>query len=85
MRITVKLFAYLREGRFKSKEMDVADGTTIGEVLDSLSISRQEMQLGILFINGKHAKFDSVLQHGDTLAIFPPWLGVDDTFCKTFL
>lgn len=75
MRITVKLFAYLREGRFKSMEMDFADGTTISQVLDILSISHQEMQLGILFINGKHAKFDSVLQNGDILAIFPPVAG----------
>ncbi len=75
MKITVKLFAYLRQGRFKSMDMEFADGTSIGQVLDNLSIPRQEMQLGILFINGKHAKFDSVLQDGDTLAIFPPVAG----------
>lgn len=75
MRITVKLFAYLRQGRFKSSELELADLTSIGQVLDSLAISRQEMQLGILFINGRHAKFDSVLQDGDTLAIFPPVAG----------
>lgn len=75
MKITVKLFAFLRQGRFKIRECDFPDGVTVGDVLDSLSITREEMQIGIIFINGKHAEFDSILKPNDTLAIFPPVAG----------
>ncbi len=75
MRITVKLFAHLRKGRFKVREMDYPDDFTVARVLDALDISRQEMAIGIIFINGKHARFDSTLNNGDTLAIFPPVAG----------
>ena len=75
MKITIKLFAFLRQGRFKIGEFDYPDGTTVGQVLDSLSISRKEMEIGIIFINGKHAEFDSLLKADDTLAVFPPVAG----------
>ncbi|MDD3364124.1 MAG: MoaD/ThiS family protein [Syntrophomonas sp.] len=75
MKITVKLFAFLRQGRFKIRDSDYPDGTTVGQVLDSLSISREEMEIGIIFINGKHAEFDTVLIADDTLAVFPPVAG----------
>lgn len=75
MRITIKLFAYLREGRFKEKDMEFPDGTVVQEVLKRLSITREEMEIGILFINGKRAQFSSTLRDNDTLAIFPPAAG----------
>lgn len=75
MKITVKLFAFLRQGRFKIREFNFPDGTTVGQVLDSLAISRQEMEIGIIFINGKHADFDTVLKADDVLAVFPPVAG----------
>ncbi|MCX5779949.1 MAG: MoaD/ThiS family protein [Firmicutes bacterium] len=75
MKITVKLFAFLRRGRFKIKECDLPEGFTVGQVLDNLSISREEMKIGIILINGKHGKFDSILHTDDTLAIFPPAAG----------
>lgn len=75
MKITVKLFASLREGRFKEKDIEFPDDTTVQEVLKQLSITREEMEIGILFINGKRAQFASVLRDEDTLAIFPPVAG----------
>lgn len=75
MRITVKLFAFLRQGRFKIRDFDLPDGYTAGQVLDDLGIDRDYMKIGIIMINGKHGVFESVLQAGDTLAIFPPAAG----------
>lgn len=75
MKITVKLFAFLRQGRFPIKEMDFPEGTTVGNVLEHLSITREEMAIGIIFVNGLHGNFDDVLQSGDTLALFPPAAG----------
>ncbi|MDD4801976.1 MAG: MoaD/ThiS family protein [Syntrophomonas sp.] len=75
MKITIKLFAFLRQGRFKIREFDFPEDTTVGQVLDSLAIPRQEMGIGIIFINGKRAEFDSLLKTDDVLAIFPPVAG----------
>jgi molybdopterin synthase sulfur carrier subunit len=70
MEITVKLFASLREGRFKEQKQQQADGTTILNVVDQLNIPYSE--LGIIFLNGKHAQLETELKTGDVLAIFPP-------------
>lgn len=75
MKITIKLFATLRQGRFKIGEFEYPEGTTVGQVLDKLIISRQEMEIGIIFINGKHADFSTIIKAGDILAIFPPVAG----------
>lgn len=75
MKITVKLFAFLRQARFKIRDLNFPEGTTVGEVLDDLAISRQEMEIGIIFINGKRAEFNTVLQEDDILAVFPPVAG----------
>lgn len=75
MKITVKLFATLRQGRFKTREFEYPEGTTVGQVLDSLAISREEMGIGIIFINGKHVDFGTVINAGDIVAIFPPVAG----------
>ncbi len=75
MKITVKLFAYLRAGRFKISSMDLPEDCTVQEVLEMLAISRKEMEIGIIMINGKRASFNSILKGNDTLAIFPPVAG----------
>lgn len=69
MIITVKLFAYFRDDRFKIREMEVRPDTTVGQVVDSLSIDRKEV--GVIMTNSRHTEFDAVLQSGDTLAVFP--------------
>ncbi len=75
MRITVKLFAYLRKGRFKVKELDFPEETDVLQVLNALSINAEQMKIGIVFVNGRHAGFDTVLKEQDVLAIFPPVAG----------
>lgn len=75
MKITVKLFAFLRQGRFSIKEIDFPAGTTVGDVLNFLAITREEMAIGIIFVNGLHRNFDDPLQEGDTLSLFPPAAG----------
>lgn len=75
MKVLVKLFATLRKGRFKNREFELSEGTTVLQVLDLLAIIPNDRTIGIIFINGKHAGLDSVLQDGDALAIFPPVAG----------
>lgn len=70
MQITVKCFASL--GKHEPADSDaypVAQGTTVGQVIDALGIDREE--LGVTFVNGVHAKEDAVLKDGDRLGLFP--------------
>lgn len=75
MKVTIKLFAYLRQGRFKSSELEFPEGTTIMLVLEALSIKPDDLKIGILFVNGKHSTMETILKEGDVLAIFPPVAG----------
>jgi len=70
VRITVKLFATFRDGRFKVREFDFPEGTCILDVIQPLNITFDE--IAICYRNGKDAKSDTVLDDGDTLALFPP-------------
>lgn len=69
MRITVKLFAYFRDNRFKIEERDISEGTTVGDIVDSLDIDRDE--IGVLMMNSRHSKFEAEPVENDVLAIFP--------------
>jgi sulfur carrier protein ThiS len=53
--------------------MDLADGTTVAELLQQLGISVDQPK--ILFINGVHAKPEDVIKDGDRVAVFPPIAG----------
>ncbi len=70
MKITVKLFATLRTGRFKAESREYAPGTTVAGVARELNIPREE--LALILINGRSAEPDSELSDGDTLSLFPP-------------
>lgn len=69
MQVTVKLFAYFRDNRFLKKEMDLADGTTVGDVITSLDIDLDDV--GVTMINSRHCSFEQVPEENDQLAIFP--------------
>ena len=69
MKITLKLFASFRIGRFDIETVDYPPGTTVADVEDSLKLPRNE--LGIMMINNRHVKLDSLIADGDTLALFP--------------
>ncbi len=67
--ITVKLFAYFRDNRFKIETMNLNKGTTVGDIVDSLKIDREEV--GVLMINSRHTEFEIEPVENDVLAIFP--------------
>jgi molybdopterin synthase sulfur carrier subunit len=69
MKVTVKLFASFRTGRFDIESVDNPAGTTVADVADSLKLPQSE--LGIMMINGRHVKLERVLVEGETLALFP--------------
>ena len=68
MRITVKLFASYRVGRFKEAVREYPVGTTVTEVLQSLNIAELR---GIALVNGKPAPLSQVLKECDTMTLVP--------------
>ena len=70
MKITVKLFATLREGRGKILEREYHEGTKIRDILKDLKI--EEKEVAILLKNGISSKMDIIPSCGDYLSIFPP-------------
>lgn len=70
MKISVKLFATLRRGRFDQESMECIDSSRVIDVVRELKIPEKEA--AIIFINSRHAGLDTVLHEHDTLAIFPP-------------
>lgn len=70
MKITVKLFATLRDGRFDEAELLIAKGASVRVALETLSLGSDEA--AIIFVNGRHADTETLLSDGDTLSIFPP-------------
>lgn len=78
MQVEVALFAHLagfqpdgRAGR-DARVFDVAEGATIGDVIEMLSLPDEPR---VLFVNSKRATEATVLSEGDRLAIFPPIAG----------
>lgn len=69
MKITVKLFAFFRDGRFKSETREYPEPTPVADVVTGLGIDTEEV--GVIMINSRHCQFDTLLQEGDDLAIFP--------------
>lgn len=70
MKVTIKLFATLREGRFKAEIREIPDEASAGMVLKELSIGDEEV--AIILVNGRDAGSEYILKPGDTIAIFPP-------------
>jgi sulfur-carrier protein len=70
MQITVKLFATLRKGHFEEETMDFPTGTAVGRIIRKIALPEKDVTL--IFVNGRHADFDTPLSEGDTVALFPP-------------
>lgn len=70
IKITVKLFATLRDGRFKDEIREYAHDASVSDVLRELEIPREEVSL--IFVNGRAAGINSKLKEEDTLSLFPP-------------
>jgi sulfur carrier protein ThiS len=69
MQLTVKLFAFFRDNRFKEKVADYPEGTTVEDIILSLGIKPDEV--GVTMINSRHCTLEQVPATGDQLAIFP--------------
>ena len=69
MVVQVRLFATLREGRFKKKEMKFPEGSRLGDLLNSVGIL--ENQTGIMLANGRNASAEHELAASDIVSIFP--------------
>lgn len=70
MQAKVKLFAQLRDGRFKVENIGIADQTRVRDVVEGLDIPPKEV--AICLVNGHDTSIDSVIKSGDTVALFPP-------------
>lgn len=70
LEVTVRLFATLRNGRFKTETRCFAPGTTVQQVAQELKIPLEELSLTLL--NGQTALPEQELSDGDILSLFPP-------------
>lgn len=70
MVVKVKLFATFRYGRFVSKEVEVPPGCNVDWILSELNISPEEA--AIILVNGRSLTRETLLNDGDTVALFPP-------------
>ncbi|MFO8058562.1 MAG: MoaD/ThiS family protein [bacterium] len=78
MKVTVKLFASLREhlpegSRDGACELSLPEGDTVKGALSRLGVP-EDIKL-VLLLNSRHAGYDTVLSEGDVLSVFPPIAG----------
>jgi len=69
--VTIKLFAYYRDGRFDTHKAKYRAGTRINDIIRIHDIDLKKDPLGILLVNGRHAKLEDFLHNGDVISIFP--------------
>lgn len=69
MKITVKLYAVLRIGRFQEKVFDYPVGTTVGAVVEALELPPEHVD--ILLVNGVHVDAGRLLADNDILSLLP--------------
>jgi len=70
MKITVKLFATLRDCGPEIQEKNVPEGSSVASLIDSLTLPEDIPLLTI--VNGVHTDPQEKLKEGDVLALFPP-------------
>jgi molybdopterin converting factor small subunit len=76
MKVEVQLYATLRkygplqEGRLV---MDLTEGDQVARVLEILGMPPDEEK--VILVNGRPAKWDSVLTEGDRVVLFPAVAG----------
>ncbi len=76
MKVEIKLYAYLRKYAPGDKNvfvLDVTPGTTVGHVVERLSIPPEEGRLTL--VNGRHVKDEIQLKDDDTLVFLTPMEG----------
>ena len=73
MLVQVRLFATFRKDRFKEKEMDFPEGSTLADILANLKIAEKEAR--ILLVNGISVAADHKPAPNVVIAIVPPMAG----------
>ena len=75
MRVTVRLFAGLRERAGRSEiELDLPDGARVADALSAVRDLAAGVPL-VMAVNREYAQEDAVLAAGDELALIPPVSG----------
>ena len=69
VKISIKLYAVLRIGRFKEKVLDYPVGTVVGDVVEDLELPSEHVD--ILLVNGVHVDAGHLLAENDILSILP--------------
>lgn len=70
MTVEVKTFATLSSLVPSVPSLDISPGDTVLSVMEKLGIPREKVT--IIFINNIHGDFDSALNDGDSIGLFPP-------------
>ena len=70
MQLNVKLFATLRDGRFKEEMTEIKDKGQVIDVIEKYNLPIEEVH--ICLVNGRDVDKEHVLQNGDTVSLFPP-------------
>jgi sulfur carrier protein ThiS len=71
MRIRVKLMGVLKEKSPPGGELEIAEGTSVGDVLRKLDITTH--QVHVCTVNGQFVKDHGLqLRDADELTVFPP-------------
>lgn len=73
MLVEVRLFATFREGRFKEKQMEFPEGSSLADLLGHLQIAETEAR--ILLVNGTAVSAEHKMAPHDVVSIFPPMAG----------
>ncbi len=73
MKITVKCFATLAKHEPQPPELEMPDGGTVNDVLQTLGLSVGDghHDVRLMMLNGLHAKPETQLKDGDRLGLFP--------------
>ena len=69
MQIEIKCFATLSDFTPENGVLDVAEGTTVQNVISHLGMNGEDVK--IMFVNGKHQSLETVLTEGDRVGLFP--------------
>ncbi len=70
VKVEVRLFAHLRQGREKTQTMEVKEGTTILDIIKALNIDKDEV--AIMLLNGRDGSETRQVKDGDVVSLFPP-------------
>jgi molybdopterin synthase sulfur carrier subunit len=73
MKVTVKLFATLRDYGLPYQEIEVAENVTVGDVVQTLGLPDKTPLL--IIINGKFYDLEHPVKDNDVIALFPPIAG----------